>query len=59
MAVRAHFEGNNEIGVFAKLTNTYCIVGIGGSENFYRCTFLLLSFVIESLLLSSAHSRVN
>lgn len=35
MAVRAQFEGNNEIGVFAKLTNAYCLVAIGGSENFY------------------------
>lgn len=35
MAIRAQFEGNNEIGVFSKLTNTYCLVGIGGSENFY------------------------
>ncbi|XP_067652364.1 eukaryotic translation initiation factor 6 [Haliotis asinina] len=35
MAVRAQFEGNNEIGVFSKLTNAYCLVGIGGSENFY------------------------
>ncbi|XP_072269800.1 eukaryotic translation initiation factor 6 [Pyxicephalus adspersus] len=37
MAVRASFENNNEIGCFAKLTNTYCLVAIGGSENFYRC----------------------
>ena len=36
MAVRAQFEGNNEIGVFAKLTGRYCLVAIGGSENFYR-----------------------
>ncbi|CAG5132959.1 unnamed protein product [Candidula unifasciata] len=35
MAIRAQFEGNNEVGVFAKLTNNYCLVGIGGSENFY------------------------
>ncbi|KAH9515764.1 eukaryotic translation initiation factor 6 [Bulinus truncatus] len=35
MAVRAQFEGNNEIGVFSKLTNSYCLVAIGGSENFY------------------------
>jgi len=35
MAVRAQFENSNEIGVFAKLTNTYCLVGIGGSQNFY------------------------
>lgn len=35
MAFRMQFEGSNEIGVFAKLTNTYCLVAIGGSENFY------------------------
>ncbi|KAF4519868.1 hypothetical protein B566_EDAN005206 [Ephemera danica] len=35
MALRIQFENNNEIGVFAKLTNAYCLVGIGGSENFY------------------------
>lgn len=37
MAVRASFENNCEIGCFAKLTNAYCLVAIGGSENFYRC----------------------
>lgn len=37
MAVRASFENNCEIGCFAKLTNSYCLVAIGGSENFYRC----------------------
>jgi translation initiation factor 6 len=36
MAVRVQFENNNEVGVFAKLTNVYCLVAIGGSENFYR-----------------------
>ncbi|XP_076470087.1 eukaryotic translation initiation factor 6-like isoform X1 [Babylonia areolata] len=35
MAVRCQFESNNDIGVFSKLTNSYCLVGIGGSENFY------------------------
>lgn len=35
MAVRAQFEGNNEVGVFATLTNAYCMVGLGGSANFY------------------------
>merc|ERR1711994_161767 len=33
--IRTHFENNNEVGVFSKLTNSYCIVAIGGSENFY------------------------
>ncbi|XP_074644687.1 eukaryotic translation initiation factor 6-like [Tubulanus polymorphus] len=35
MAVRVQFEGNGEVGVFSKLTNAYCLVGIGGSANFY------------------------
>lgn len=29
------FEGSNDIGVFSKLTNKYCLVCRGGSENFY------------------------
>jgi translation initiation factor 6 (eIF-6) len=36
MAVRAQFENNNEVGVFSKLTNSYCLVGIGASQSFYR-----------------------
>lgn len=32
---RCQFENQNDIGVFAKLTNAYCLVAIGGSENFY------------------------
>lgn len=35
MATRAQFENNNEVGVFAKLTNSYCLVATGGSQNFY------------------------
>ena len=35
MATRVQFENSNEIGVFAKLTNRYCLVSSGGSENFY------------------------
>lgn len=35
MANRVHFENNNEIGVFSKLTNAYALVCQGGSENFY------------------------
>mmetsp|Transcript_52765 Transcript_52765/g.61611 ORF Transcript_52765/g.61611 Transcript_52765/m.61611 type:complete len:247 (+) Transcript_52765:124-864(+) len=35
MAVRCAFENSDEIGVFSALTNAYCLVGIGGSENFY------------------------
>ena len=35
MANRCNFENSNEIGCFAKLTNSYCMVSTGGSENFY------------------------
>ncbi|KAG5100467.1 hypothetical protein JHK82_045519 [Glycine max] len=32
---RLQFENNCEVGAFSKLTNAYCLVAIGGSENFY------------------------
>eukprot|EP00276_Gloeochaete_wittrockiana_P001768 CAMPEP_0184675642 /NCGR_PEP_ID=MMETSP0308-20130426/87900_1 /TAXON_ID=38269 /ORGANISM="Gloeochaete witrockiana, Strain SAG 46.84" /LENGTH=305 /DNA_ID=CAMNT_0027123363 /DNA_START=479 /DNA_END=1396 /DNA_ORIENTATION=- len=35
MATRAQFENSNDVGVFAKLTNAYCLTALGGSENFY------------------------
>mmetsp|Transcript_14341 Transcript_14341/g.62317 ORF Transcript_14341/g.62317 Transcript_14341/m.62317 type:complete len:134 (-) Transcript_14341:562-963(-) len=35
MAVRHQYENSNDIGVFAKLTNSYCLTAMGGSENFY------------------------
>jgi len=34
MAVRAQFENSCEIGVFSKLTNSYCLLAYGGSERF-------------------------
>ena len=34
--------------MFSKLTNAYCLVAIGGSENFYR--FPLLSFLFLFLI---------
>lgn len=34
------FENSCEVGVFSKLTNAYCLVAIGGSENFYRYSFV-------------------
>lgn len=35
MANRVQYENSNDIGVFAKLTNAYCLVAAGGSYNFY------------------------
>ena len=36
MATRCQFENSNDVGVFANLTNAYCLVALGASENFYR-----------------------
>lgn len=35
MSIRANFENSNELACFAYLTNSYCLVTSGGSENFY------------------------
>lgn len=35
-ATRCQFENSNDVGVFSKLTSAYCLVALGGSENFYR-----------------------
>ena len=35
MVTRIQFENSNDIGVFAKLTSSYCLVSNSGSENFY------------------------
>lgn len=59
MAVRASFENNNEIGCFAKLTNAYCLVAVGGSEGFYRYAEKGAALNLASLsLLSLARSLI-
>ncbi|KAI0989711.1 hypothetical protein GJ496_005186 [Pomphorhynchus laevis] len=35
MARQITFEGSNDIGVFCRLTNTYCLCGLGASQAFY------------------------
>ena len=35
MATKIQFNNSNDIGVFAKLTNAYCVVSDTGSESFY------------------------
>uniref|UniRef100_A0A060T9E2 Eukaryotic translation initiation factor 6 n=1 Tax=Blastobotrys adeninivorans TaxID=409370 RepID=A0A060T9E2_BLAAD len=35
MSVRTQYENSNEVGVFSLLTNSYCLVSVGGSQNFY------------------------
>jgi len=58
MAVRVQFEGNNEIGVFSNLTNAYCLVGIGGSANFYSLFESELSDTIPVVHASVAGCRI-
>ena len=58
MAYRVQFEGNNEVGVFSKLTNSYCLVAIGGSENFYSIFESELSDVIPVVHASIAGCRI-
>ncbi|XP_034021801.1 eukaryotic translation initiation factor 6 [Thalassophryne amazonica] len=58
MAVRAAFEKNNEIGCFAKLSNTYCLVAVGGSENFYSVFEGELSETIPVVHASIASCRI-
>uniref|UniRef100_A0A0N5AUW9 Eukaryotic translation initiation factor 6 n=1 Tax=Syphacia muris TaxID=451379 RepID=A0A0N5AUW9_9BILA len=58
MAVRCQFETSNEIGVFCKLTNSYCLVGIGSSENFYSVIEAELADVIPVIHCTIAGTRI-
>ncbi|XP_065162616.1 eukaryotic translation initiation factor 6 [Atheta coriaria] len=58
MALRVQFENNNEVGVFSKLTNAYCLVSIGGSENFYSTFEGELSETIPVVHTSLAGCRI-
>ncbi|KAF9128327.1 eukaryotic translation initiation factor 6 [Mortierella sp. 14UC] len=58
MAVRAQFENNNEIGVFAMLTNSYCLIAIGGSESFYSVFETELKDIIPIVHTSIAGTRI-
>lgn len=58
MATRAAYENNNEVGVFSKLTNAYCLVAIGGSENFYSVFESELAEHIPVIHTSIAGTRI-
>jgi len=57
MAYRTRFENSDDIGVFAKLTNAYCLVGMGSSRNFQQA-FHELSEHIPVVPVSIAGCRV-
>lgn len=56
--IGVQFEGSNEIGVFAKLTNKYCLACQGGSENFYGSLEVELANHIPVVHVSIAGCRV-
>lgn len=58
MATRVQFENSNDIGVFAKLTNKYCLASIGGSENFYSVFESELSQYIDVVHCSIGGTRI-
>lgn len=54
----AQFENSNDIGVFSALTNSYCLVAIGGSENFYSVFESELADVVPVIHTSIAGTRI-
>ena len=58
MANRCNYENSNEIGCFAKLTNTYCLVSRAGSENFYSVFEKELGVHIPVVHASIANSKI-
>ena len=58
MASRTQFENSNEVGVFSKLTNSYCLVAVGGSENFYSAFEAELGDLIPIVRTTIAGTRI-
>lgn len=58
MATRCQFENNNDIGVFSKLTNAYCLIAVGGAENFYSVFEAELADHIPVIRTSVAGTRL-
>lgn len=58
MAIRLQFENNSDIGVFSKLTNSYCLVAIGGSTNFYSAFEAELGDVIPIVHTTIGGTRI-
>ncbi|RWS16408.1 hypothetical protein B4U79_07196 [Dinothrombium tinctorium] len=58
MALRVQFEGNNEIGAFTRLTNSYCLLGISASSNYYSIFESELGDVIPVCATSIGGTRI-
>jgi len=58
MATRLQFENSSDIGVFSKLTNSYCLAAIQGSTNFYSAFEAELGDVIPIVHTSIGGIRI-
>lgn len=58
MATRVQYENSNEAGVFAKLTNSYCLTAISNCENFYSVFESELADYIPVVPCSIAGTRI-
>jgi len=58
MAVRVLFENSSDIGVFSKLTNSYCLAAIQGSTNFYSAFEAELGDVVPIVHTSIGGTRI-
>lgn len=58
MATRIQFENSNDVGVFCKLTNKYCLVAQGASEGFYSAIEAELATHIPVVHLSIGGTRI-
>ena len=52
------FENSSDIGVFSKLTNSYCLCAIQGSTNFYSAFEAELGDVIPIVHTSIGGTRI-
>eukprot|EP00696_Hemimastix_kukwesjijk_P013970 gnl/Hemi2/27846_TR9197_c0_g1_i1.p1 gnl/Hemi2/27846_TR9197_c0_g1~~gnl/Hemi2/27846_TR9197_c0_g1_i1.p1 ORF type:complete len:245 (-),score=107.88 gnl/Hemi2/27846_TR9197_c0_g1_i1:243-977(-) len=58
MALRCQYENSSDIGVFATLTNSYCLVALGGSQNFYSVFEAELAQHIPVIHMTIAGTRI-
>ncbi|KAL5525712.1 TIF6 [Sanghuangporus baumii] len=58
MATRTQFENSSDIGVFAKLTNSYALVALQGSTNFYSTFEAELADVVPIVQTSIGGTRI-
>ena len=58
MASRLQFENSNEIGCFMKITNSYCLVSEGGSDQFFQIVSNEIGNTIPVISTSIAGTKI-